>query len=139
MIEAPAASVKQRAALWVGIVFVLGLALGGVFGYLFAHRPVSASNPPLSEPERRAKRVAELTEKLSLTPEQGQQLDAIIKEIHSEMKVARDQNETQIEQLRQKGRAQMRAALTPDQVPKFEEYMRHLDAERKRNAPPPPR
>ena len=44
----------RKAALWVGLVFLLGAALGGVLGYLFAHRPVSAANPPLSEPERRA-------------------------------------------------------------------------------------
>ena len=46
---------------------LLGAALGGVLGYLFAHRPVSAANPPLSEPERRANRVAEMTKQLSLT------------------------------------------------------------------------
>jgi len=56
----------RKAALWVGLVFLLGAALGGVLGYLFAHRPVSAANPPLSEPERRANRVAEMTKNLSL-------------------------------------------------------------------------
>ncbi len=44
----------RKAALWVGAVFLLGAALGGVLGYLFAHHPVNAANPPLSEPERRA-------------------------------------------------------------------------------------
>ena len=129
---------KQKAALWVGAVFLLGAALGGVLGYLFAHRPVSASNPPLSEPERRARRVAELTKELSLTPQQSQQMDEVLKQIHGEMKALRDQSDSQVEQLRQKGRSQMRATLTPQQVPKFEEFLKRLDEERKRNTPQPP-
>jgi Spy/CpxP family protein refolding chaperone len=131
---------KQKAALWVGAVFLLGAALGGVLGYLFAHRPVSASNPPLSEPERRARRVAELTKELSLTPQQSQQIDEVLKQIHGEMKALRDQSDSQVEQLRQRGRSQMRAILTPEQVPKFEEFLKRLDEERKRNtSQPPPR
>ena len=130
---------KQRAALWVGAVFLLGAALGGVLGYLFAHRPVSAANPPLSEPERRARRIAELTPLLSLTPQQVQQMDGILKEIHGEIKAVHDQSDAQLAQLRQKGRAEMRAILTPEQMPKFEEFLKRLDEERKRNPPPPPR
>ena len=129
---------KQKAALWVGAVFLLGAALGGVLGYLFAHRPVSASNPPLSEPERRARRVAQLTKELSLTPQQSQQMDEVLKQIHGEIKVARDQADAQLEQLRQKGRSEMRAILTPEQTPKFEEFLKRLDEERKRNGPQPP-
>lgn len=129
---------KQKAALWVGAVFLLGAALGGVLGYLFAHRPVSASNPPLSEPERRARRVAELTKELSLTPQQSQQMDEVLKEIHGEMKATRDKTDAELEQLRQKGRSEMRAVLTPEQTPKFEEFLKRLDEERKRNAPQPP-
>jgi len=130
---------KRKAALWVGAVFLLGAALGGVLGYLFAHRPVSAANPPLSEPERRARRVAELTKELSLTPQQSQQLDATLKEIHGQIKVLRDQSDAHLEELRQKGRSEMRAILTPEQLPKFEEFLKRLDEERKRNGPPPPR
>src|SRR4029077_3586599 len=64
----------RKAALGVGVLFLLGAALGGVLGYLFAHRPVNAANPPLSEPERRARRVEELTRDLTLTPQQAQQV-----------------------------------------------------------------
>ena len=132
------ASARQRAALWVGAVFVLGAALGGAIGYVFAHRPVSAANPPLSEPERRARRVAELTKDLSLTPQQSQQLDSLLKEIHGQMKAVRDHSDAQLDELRQQGRSEMRAILTPEQLPKFEEFLKRLDEERKRNAPQPP-
>jgi Spy/CpxP family protein refolding chaperone len=127
----------RKAALWVGAVFLLGAALGGVLGYLFAHRPVSAANPPLSEPERRAKRVAEFTKELSLTAQQSQQLDAILMQRHAETKAIHDQTDAQLDAVRQKGRAQVRAILTPDQLPKFEEFLKRMDEERKRNGPPP--
>src|SRR4029077_2358983 len=116
----------RKAALWVGAVFLLGAALGGVLGYLFAHRPVSAANPPLSEPERRAQKVQELTKELSLTPQQAQQLDAIMLQRHTETKAIHDQTDAQIDVVRQKGRAQVRAILTPDQLPKFEELLKRV-------------
>jgi Spy/CpxP family protein refolding chaperone len=132
-------SARRKAALWVGAVFLLGAALGGVLGYLFAHRPVSASNPPLSEPERRAKRVAEFTKELSLTPQQAQQLDGILMQRHRETKAIHDQADVQIDAIRQKGRNEVRAILTSEQKPKFEEFLKRLDEERKRNGPPPGR
>jgi Spy/CpxP family protein refolding chaperone len=131
---------KRNATLWVGAVFLLGAALGGVLGYLFAHRPVSAANAPLSEPERRGRRVEQLTRELSLTPQQAQQLDAILLQRHSETKAIHDQADAQVEaqvdQVRQKGRAQVRAILTPEQLPKFEEFLKRMDEQRKRKNPP---
>jgi Spy/CpxP family protein refolding chaperone len=129
-------SATRKAALWVGAVFLLGAALGGVLGYLSAHRTASAANPPLSEQERRARRVEQLTRDLSLTPTQSQQVDAILLQRHAEAKVIRDQTDAQIDQVRQKGRQQVREILTPEQKPKFEEFLKRLDEEKKRNAPP---
>ncbi len=127
----------RKAVLWVGVVFLFGAALGGVLGYLLAHRPVSAANPPLSEPERRAQRVQQLTQDLSLTPQQAQQVDAILLQRHTETRAIHEQTDAQLDAVRQKGRAQMRAVLTVDQLPKFEEFLNRMDEERKRNGPPP--
>jgi Spy/CpxP family protein refolding chaperone len=131
-------SAKRNAALWVAVVFILGAALGVVFGYFYGHRSsVSAANPPLSEPQRRAQRVDQLTKELGLTNEQRQLLDAALSQLHAQYKAIRDQSDAQTEQARQKGRDQLRAILTPEQKPKFEEFLKRLDEERKRNAPPP--
>lgn len=131
---------KRKAALWVLVVFVLGAALGGVFGYFFGHRgTVVAAPPPLSEPERRARRLDQLTHDLGLTDAQRQEMDALLLQIHTEYKSIRERNAKQLaadtEQERQKSRDQLRAILTPEQKPKFEEFLRRLDEERKRNAP----
>jgi protein CpxP len=119
-------------------VFLLGVLLGGVVGYVFAHHPVSA-NAPLSPQERRAQKVEELTRVADLTPEQRQQLEAILTQLHSEYKTLHEQSDAQIDQARQKGRNQIRAILTPEQKPKFEEFLRKMDEERKRNGPRPER
>ena len=136
-------SAKRRAALWVAVVFVLGAALGGMFGYFYGHRSiVAAANPPLSEAQRRAQRVEQLTQELGLTNDQKQQLDSALSQLHADYKSIHDQSNQQLnsrmDQARQKGRDQIRAILTPEQKPKFEEFLKRLDEERKRNAPPPP-
>jgi Spy/CpxP family protein refolding chaperone len=132
------ATAKQRAAVWVAVVFLLGVLLGGVVGYVFAHHPVSA-NAPLSPQERRAQKVEELTRVANLTPEQRQQLEAILTQLHGEYKALHEQSDAQIDQARQKGRNQIRAILTAEQKPKFEEFLRKMDEERKRNGPRPER
>jgi Spy/CpxP family protein refolding chaperone len=139
---------KRKAAVWVAAVFLLGAALGGVVGYIFAHRSVSA-NAPLSEPQRRAQRVEQLTQELGLSNDQRQQLDGILSQMHGEYKAlheqANAQMDAQMDQARQKGRNEIRAILTPEQRPKFEEFLKHMDEERKRadeerkrNGLPPP-
>ncbi|HKW31754.1 MAG TPA: hypothetical protein VJN92_02035 [Candidatus Acidoferrum sp.] len=126
----------RKAAIWVVIVFLLGAVGGGMLGYGYAHHySVSAASAPLPEPERRAKRVQDLTVQLGLTSDQAKQLDTILLERHTEVKNIREQFDARFEQVRQKGRDQIRAILTPEQKPKFEEFLQKLDAERKRNAP----
>lgn len=127
----------RKAAIWVVIVFLLGAVGGGMLGYVYAtHHSVSAASAPPPEPERRARRVAELTDKLGLTSDQAKQLDAILFKWHGQVKAIHDQSDEQMEQLRQKGRDEVRAILTPKQKPRFEEFLQKLDAERKHNPTP---
>jgi len=128
-------SASRKAALWVGVVFLLGAALGGTLGYSYARHPVSAESAPLPEPARRAQRVQQLTQLLNLTSTQSQQVDAILLQRHTEAKAIHDQTDAQIEQVRQKGRDQVRAILTPEQKPKFEEFLKNHDEQRKHNGP----
>jgi Spy/CpxP family protein refolding chaperone len=127
---------KQRAALWVAVVFLLGAALGGVVGFIFAHRSVSA-NAHLSPQERRAQKVEQLTREANLTPDQRHQLEVILTQLHAEYKALHEQSDAQIDQARQKGRNQIRAILSPEQQPRFEAFLKRMDEERRRNGPPP--
>jgi hypothetical protein len=124
---------RRAAGFWLALVFMMGGAIGGVFGYTFAHKSYAATNvPALSEPERRAKRVAEMTKEIGLTPEQAQKLDAMLLKAHTEIKQIHDKAEADIDVVRQSGRAETRTFLTEEQKPKFEAFVQRIDAERKK-------
>jgi Spy/CpxP family protein refolding chaperone len=126
---------RQKARLWLGLVFILGAAIGGVFGYSFAHRSYAATQAPaatLSEPERRAKRIAEMTKEVGLTPEQSTQIDQIIHQAHDEMKTIHEKSDADVDVVRQRAREQMRSLLTPDQRPKFEAMVERWNQEKKK-------
>jgi len=126
-------NVKQRAALWIGVVFLLGASLGGVLGYHFAASThADPSRPGLTEAERRAQKVEFLTKEMSLTPDQQKILDDAIREAQAKMKVVRDASQPQVDAIRSQAREKVRASLTPSQVPKYEAYLKKLDEERKR-------
>jgi Spy/CpxP family protein refolding chaperone len=129
-------STNRKAALWVGLVFLLGGALGVFGGYVFAHQKYAVTNAaaPPSDAVRRAQKVRELTDLANLTPEQGQQVDAIIADIQSEIKSVRKTVDPQVSEAREKGRERIRAILSAEQKPKFEAYIQKLDEERRRNA-----
>ena len=127
-------STTRKAALWVGLVFLLGAALGGLGGYVFAHQKYTVTNAgPTTDAAKRAQKVQELTSVANLAPEQSQQVDAIIADIQSQMKSIRKTVDPQLNEVREKGRERIRAILSAEQTPKFEEYIRKLDEERRRN------
>lgn len=127
-------STTRKAALWVGLVFLLGAALGGLGGYVFAHQKYTVTNAgPTTDAAKRAQKVQELTSVANLAPEQSQQVDAIIADIQSQMKSIRKTVDPQLNEVREKGRERIRTILSAEQKPKFEEYIRKLDEERRRN------
>lgn len=126
-------SVKQRAALWVAIVFLLGASLGSVSGYLFAAHSHADAKPVLNDDARRAQKVAMLTKELNLTADQQKQLDDAIHEAQGKFKAIRDSSQPQIDATRAQARQKVRGFLTPEQLPKYEAYLVKLDEERKRN------
>jgi Spy/CpxP family protein refolding chaperone len=127
------ATPRQKAALWVGVVFLLGAALGGVLGYVFAHRSYAAGPPVLTDQAKKQQKVDRLTQELSLSSDQRQQLDVIITDIQAQYKAIHKTTDPQIEVARQKGRERIRAILTPEQKPKFEAFLSRVDEERKKN------
>ena len=124
----------RKAALWVGVVFLLGAALGGMLGYVFAHHTAMAAPAQMTESEKRAQKVQRLTQELNLSPEEQKQLDTIMASVQAQYKAIHQSTDPQTNEARQKGREQIRAILTPEQKPKFEEFLKRIDEERKRNA-----
>jgi Spy/CpxP family protein refolding chaperone len=77
--------------------------------------------------------VNNLTRELQLTPDQQQQLGAIVDDTRAKISTAYVPANAQREELRQQGRARIRAILTSEQLPKFEAFMHRLDEQRKKD------
>ena len=125
--------IRKKAAIWLALVFVIGTATGGVFGYSLARRSYAATKTVMpSEAERRAKKLAEMTQTIGLTPEQAQKAEGIIKEAQTEIRGIHEKSDSEVDVVRMKTRGEMRAFLTPEQLPKFEQYIQRMDEERKK-------
>lgn len=126
-------TVRQRATLWLAIVFILGAALGGILGYAFAHRSYASERVVLTPEARRAQKREQLAREVGLTPDQRSQVVAILDDALGQYKSVHAVMDPQIDAIRQKSRDKMRALMTPEQKPKLEEFLRKLDEERKRS------
>jgi len=130
------ADTRRQATLWLALVLLVGITVGGVFGYALARKSYASTNstaaPMPSEAERRAKRVADLTREVGLTAEQSQRLDGVILKAHEDIKAIHDHSESEADAVRMKARMETRSFLTEEQKPKFEEFMRKVDEVKKK-------
>jgi Spy/CpxP family protein refolding chaperone len=127
-----APTVQQKASLWLALVFVLGTALGAVLGYAFAHRSYAAAPAQLTAEQRRAQKREQLAREVGLTAEQQKQVIAILDQAQGEYKAIHAVSDPQVDAVRQRSRDKIRTILTAEQKPKFEEFIRKMDEERKR-------
>jgi Spy/CpxP family protein refolding chaperone len=125
-------TVRQKASLWLAIVFVLGAALGGILGYAFAHRSYASESTNLTAEAKRTQRREQMAREVGLSAEQQARIKEIFDHAQTEYKSIHEVMDPQIESVRQKTRDKIREQLTPDQKPKFEEFLRKMDEERKR-------
>lgn len=129
---------NRKALALIVLVFVLGVALGAV-GHSVADRRVLGARTqgpaPFLQPRPNPPRaVARLTSELKLAPEQQKQIGDILADMQHRYDVVHDQMNPQFAQIREQGRDQIREVLTPEQRPKFEDYLRRLEEERHRRA-----
>ncbi len=119
-------------------VFVLGGVLGCLGTYLAGH---------MRNGHRRQRIFDRLTEQVQLTPAQQKQVEAILADGHQRFEAvyrqSQEQARPQYEAVRNDIRARIRALLTPEQQPKFDAFLKQIDAERKareqQGPPRPPR
>jgi hypothetical protein len=132
---------NRKALALIILVFVLGVGLGAV-GHSVADRRVLGARTrppsPFLQPRPNPPRaVARLTTELTLTPEQQKQIGDILAETQHRYDAVHDQMNPQFAEIRQEGRDQIRQVLTPEQRPKFEDYLKRLEEERRRRAASP--
>jgi hypothetical protein len=127
---------RIEAAALVFVVFLLGILLGGVGDHLWNER-VQGQEQLAAKPNTKPTRdqvINDLTQRLQLTPEQQKQIAVTIDDTRSKWQALYAPLDGQHEEIRQQGRAGIRAVLTPDQQGKFDDFLKRLDEQRKKDA-----
>lgn len=130
---------KGKALALIILVFVLGVALGAV-GHSVADRRVLGARTPAQPPAflqprpNPSRAVGRLTNELKLSPEQQKKITEILADMQRQYDAVHDQMNPEFQQIREQGHDQIRQVLTPEQRPKFEDFLRRVDEERRRRA-----
>ena len=124
----------RKAITLVVLVFALGVAFGAVSTSLVNRRVYGARTRTQNGEPRpgRERLVKRLKGDLDLSAEQEAQLTGILANTQSRYDAVHEQMKPQFDQIREQGRDQIRQILTPEQRPKFEEFMRQVDEEHHR-------
>ena len=109
------------------LVFVLGIALGGLGVFMLTSR-VHAARPQAA----RRGHVAMLTRDLNLNADQEKQIEGILSDTRARYAALHDKLDPEYEQVRHESRERIRQVLTSEQRPKFEELLRQMDEDRRR-------
>jgi Spy/CpxP family protein refolding chaperone len=128
---------NRKALGLIFLVLALGIALGAV-GEIFVNQRVLARPPAQVQNQGgRAplRAVPRMTKELDLTPDQQKQLSAILTEMQERFDAVRQQMNPQFDQIREQGHDQIRQILTPEQRPKFEDFLRRAAEDRRRRNP----
>lgn len=127
---------RREAAILFVAVFVLGVVFGGIGSHLW-NQHVSGE-PPITvitaAHPTRDQLIDNFCQQVQLTPEQRKQLAVIMDDTAAKWKALYAPLDTQKEEIRQEGRARIRAILSPSQIPKFDAYMKRVDEERRAQA-----
>ncbi len=121
---------RGEAAILIAVVFLLGVLLGAVATHLWGERVWGQQDTHTAGMKPVNQVVADFTRELQLTPDQRTQVTAIIDDTRAQWKALYAPLDAQKEQIRQRGRARIRALLTPEQQPKFDAFMQRIDEQR---------
>ena len=122
---------KFKAATLVFCVFLTGGVVGGLAVHLFGDRIWSTRASSNSMPTG-DELLQQLTQQLDLTADQRTQIKAAMDQTVADWHRIYITVDPELEQARQQGRQRIRAVLTPDQLPKYEVFIRQLDERRAR-------
>jgi hypothetical protein len=119
---------QGKAILVVVAVFVIGFVAGALSINLFQRVTGYGSSQSTETPHDR--HFKELKEKLNLTKDQQDTIRGIVDHTYNEYQQIGQEVDPKINAARQACRDRIRAVLTPEQLPKFEEMVREHDRER---------
>ena len=119
------------AALYVALVFVSGVAVGGFGHWLYASSSVSATDRRPSPEEYRRKYVDELEMRLKLNDEQVKQLQTILDQTRTLYKQVYEKHRPEYKAIQEAQSNQIRTLLSPWQLAEYEKYRMERDEKSK--------
>jgi|SRR5580704_16778390 hypothetical protein len=117
-------------AVYLFLVFVSGGVVGAL-GYRMYSPPSARSEQRVNPDVWRRQYLDELRTRVNLTPDQMQKMNAIMDETDSSFNQMHDRHHQEFEKIKEEHRAKLRAILTPDQLPKYEQFRTERDAKMK--------
>jgi Spy/CpxP family protein refolding chaperone len=123
---------RAAIALYVGLIFASGIVLG-VYGQRLYTVSQDASKPgPRPNPEVIRKRVEDMyTDRLHLSADQVQKLNAIMDETRQRVDEVRRGNRASFQKIHEEQDAKIRNMLTPDQQFEFDKIRKEREERRK--------
>lgn len=107
-------------ALYLGLVFVAGLAVG-VFGQrLYASKSVQAESRPSTPDQWRARYMADMQTRLNLTPDQVSKLTVILDETRQRYREIKERQKPDMKRVHDDQVAQINAMLNEQQRNEYE-------------------
>ncbi|MDP8980705.1 MAG: hypothetical protein M3O35_08955 [Acidobacteriota bacterium] len=121
-------------ACYLFLIFASGIVVGA-FGYrLYSGTPVSAKAtlPKMTGDQRRQQYLAEMQDRLKLTPDQNRELNRIVDQSRVLFDDAHRRHDEEVKAIREKHTTAVRAMLTPQQLPEYEKL--HAEREQRKAA-----
>jgi hypothetical protein len=114
-------------AVYLFLVFVSGGVVGAL-AYRVYSPPAARSDQRPSPEEWRRKYLNELETRVNVTPEQVQKVNVILDSTDASFTQIHEKHHMEIEKIKEDQRAKMRAILTAEQLPKYEQLRIERDA-----------
>lgn len=126
---------RREAAILFIAVFVLGVVFGGVGDRLWNQHVSGETVMTVPPPHAtRDQLIDNFSQAINLTPAQRKQVVGIIDDTGAREKSLYAPLDGQRDALRLQCRSRIRAILTTSQIPRFEEFMKRVDQQRKAQA-----
>ena len=123
---------RKVAAIYLGAVFLTGLALGVVSHWFYAVKIAQANTPRhKTAAEFRQRMAVKLKEELDLSSGQAEQLRVILDSVGQGFHDIRDEVEPKFEALRQERVEKVMSLLSPEQQAKYERILEERRERRK--------
>jgi len=119
----------RRTSIYVGLIFVSGLLLGGTLMNLAEHYWLHAHSANEYDIRQHRLIAAKMSQRLQLSAQQQSAVDGILQQTLGQYLQLEQRLAPQFDQLRQQDRDHLRAILNPQQRVEFDRIVREVDAE----------